>query len=309
MAIGFDPVGFGTVGFPGQGAPAAGSGVQPAWFDDDDDLVVGLMIKNTASQKVGVQMVAAADGSAFTGSVTVAVTVDAGTQATGSVGSGACAHEGNGYHTYAPAQAETNGDLVAFTFTGSGAIPKTVQVYTRAGDAFTRLGAPAGASVSADIAAAFARMGAPAGASLAADIASAYARIGAPAGASIAADLVTIAGYIDTEIAALVSMATAIKAVTDALPEGFKKNTAFSNFVFFMADSTDHVTGKTALTVTAQRSIDGGAFAACTNAVAEIANGWYKINLSAADLNGDSIALKFTATGADATGISIKTKA
>ncbi len=88
------------------------------------------MKKNVAGQKVGCQMVSASDGSAFTGSVTVAVTIDAGTQATGSVGSGACAHEGNGYHTYAPAQAETNGDLLAFTFTGTGAIPATVQVYT-----------------------------------------------------------------------------------------------------------------------------------------------------------------------------------
>jgi hypothetical protein len=75
-------------------------------------------------------MVSATDGSAFTGSVTVSVTLDAGTQATGSVGSGACTHEGNGYHTYAPAQAETNGDLAAFTFTGTGAIPATIQIYT-----------------------------------------------------------------------------------------------------------------------------------------------------------------------------------
>ncbi len=88
------------------------------------------MKKNVASQFVGVQMVAAADGSAFTGAVTVAVTGNAGTQATGSVGSGACTHEGNGYHTYAPAQAETNYDLVAFTFTGTGAVPQTVQIYT-----------------------------------------------------------------------------------------------------------------------------------------------------------------------------------
>jgi hypothetical protein len=86
--------------------------------------------KNVSGQKIGAQMITAADGTAFTGSVTVAVTVDAGTQATGSVGSGACAHEGGGYHTYAPAQAETNGDLIAFTFSGTGAIPVTVQVYT-----------------------------------------------------------------------------------------------------------------------------------------------------------------------------------
>lgn len=88
------------------------------------------MLKNVAGQKIGAQLITTADGSAFTGSVTVAVTGDAGTQATGSVGSGACAHEGGGYHTYAPAQAETNYDLVAFTFSGTGAISVTVQVYT-----------------------------------------------------------------------------------------------------------------------------------------------------------------------------------
>jgi hypothetical protein len=88
------------------------------------------MKKNTASQSIGCQMITASDGSAFTGSVTVYVTGDAGTQAVGSVGSGACTHEGNGYHTYAPAQAETNYDLIAFTFIGTGAIPATIQVYT-----------------------------------------------------------------------------------------------------------------------------------------------------------------------------------
>jgi hypothetical protein len=88
------------------------------------------MQKNVASQKIGAQLVSATDGSAFTGSVTVYVTGDAGTQAAGSVGSGACTHEGNGYHTYAPAQAETNYDLIAFTFVGTGAVPATVQVYT-----------------------------------------------------------------------------------------------------------------------------------------------------------------------------------
>ena len=114
------------------------------------------MKKNVASQVVGVQMISATDGSAFTGSVTVHVTGDGGTQATGSVGSGACTHEGNGFHTYAPAQAETNYDHVAFTFTGTGAIPATVQVYPsfpQTGDAFARIGAPVGASISADVAA------------------------------------------------------------------------------------------------------------------------------------------------------------
>lgn len=87
------------------------------------------MFKNVSGQFVGAQLVTAADGSAFTGAVTVSVTGDNGTQATGSVGSGACTHEGNGWHSYAPAQAETNYSHVAFTFTGTGAVPVTVQVW------------------------------------------------------------------------------------------------------------------------------------------------------------------------------------
>lgn len=87
------------------------------------------MRKNISGQIVGAQLVSATDGSAFTGSVTCYVTGDNGTQAAGSVGSGACTHKGNGYHSYAPAQAETNYNHVAFTFTGSGAVPVTVQLY------------------------------------------------------------------------------------------------------------------------------------------------------------------------------------
>jgi hypothetical protein len=106
------------------------AGTSPWLFASTNEVLRFAMQKNVASQKIGAQLVSATDGSAFTGSVTVAVTVDAGTQATGSVGSGACTHEGGGYHTYAPAQAETNGDLIAFTFSGTGAVPVTVQVYT-----------------------------------------------------------------------------------------------------------------------------------------------------------------------------------
>lgn len=82
-----------------------------------------------------------------------------------------------------------------------------------------------------------------------------------------------------------------------------KKNTAFNNFPFIMIDSTDDISVKTGLTVTAQRSIDGAAFASCANSVSEVGNGLYKINLAAGDLNGNSIVLKFTATGANPTMI------
>lgn len=88
------------------------------------------MKKNTAGQKIGVQMTSATDGSNFTGAVTVFVTGDAGTQNLGTVGAGVCTHEGLGYHTYTPAQAETNFDLIAFTFTGGGAITASIQLYT-----------------------------------------------------------------------------------------------------------------------------------------------------------------------------------
>jgi len=88
------------------------------------------MRRNIAGQKVGAQVLTTA-GAAFTGTVTVYVTKDAGTQALGSVGSGVCVHEGNGYHTYAPAQAETDGDLVACTFIGTGASPVTMSYETQ----------------------------------------------------------------------------------------------------------------------------------------------------------------------------------
>lgn len=102
------------------------------------------MKKNVAGQIVGAQMTSATDGSDFTGAVTVYVTGNGGTQAVGSVGSGACTHEGNGFHTYAPSQAETNYDHVGFTFKGTGAVTATVQLYPnfpQSGDAFGLIGA------------------------------------------------------------------------------------------------------------------------------------------------------------------------
>ncbi len=77
---------------------------------------------------------------------------------------------------------------------------------------------------------------------------------------------------------------------------GVRKNTALANFQFVMVDASQAPTA--GLTVTATRNIDNAGFAACANAVAEVANGWYVINLAAADLNGDVIALRLVAAGA-----------
>lgn len=80
-----------------------------------------------------------------------------------------------------------------------------------------------------------------------------------------------------------------------------KKNTARAAFPFSMIDTTTKVpvTGKT---VTVTRSIDGAAFAAGTlSAVTELSDGVYLADFAAADLNGDCIVLKATATGCDVT--------
>jgi hypothetical protein len=114
---------------------------------------------------------------------------------------------------------------------------------------------------------------------------------------------------IDTEVGLISGDTAAIKIKTDELPDGIKKNTALTNFTFFMAKSSDHVTAQTGLSITSERSLDGGAFAGTANSATEISDGFYKIDLDAADLNGDIVALRFTGTNADDTVLTIKTEA
>lgn len=79
-----------------------------------------------------------------------------------------------------------------------------------------------------------------------------------------------------------------------------KVSTSTYPIVFFMADSTDHVTGKTGLTPTVTISKNGGAFGAALGAVAEIASGWYSLAGNATDRNtAGALAIHATASGAD----------
>lgn len=94
-----------------------------------------------------------------------------------------------------------------------------------------------------------------------------------------------------------------------ASPTQVKKNQALSNFAFLMVSNTDHVTPKPGLTITAQRSLDGGAFASCANAATELGSGIYLINLAAGDMNAGVITLLFSATGADSRYVTIVTQA
>lgn len=87
-----------------------------------------------------------------------------------------------------------------------------------------------------------------------------------------------------------------------------KRNTDFTNLHFVMIDSTTHlpVAGKT---VTPTRLIDGGAFGTggLTNIVDKTA-GVYTVDGVAADMNGENVTLKMTATGCDPTIFTIITE-
>jgi uncharacterized protein YeeX (DUF496 family) len=90
--------------------------------------------------------------------------------------------------------------------------------------------------------------------------------------------------------------AAGTRTLTDGA--GIKKNTALTAFPFLMVLDSDGKTPATGLTVAAQRMIDGVGFSPATNVPTEKSNGWYLIDLSAADLNGNTIVLRFSATGA-----------
>lgn len=72
------------------------------------------------------------------------------------------------------------------------------------------------------------------------------------------------------------------------------------NVMVLMVDSTDHVTGKTGLTLTITASKNGAAFASISPTVTERGDGWYSVALTAAhtDTEGD-LALHITGSGAD----------
>ncbi len=125
-----------------------------------------------------------------------------------------------------------------------------------------------------------------------------YARLGAPAGASVSADVAAV--KVDT---------AAVKLKTDNLPEGIKKNTAYTSFMFMLVLSSDHVSPSTSASVTGSVSIDGAAFTGLTNSasIAEVGSGLYQIDLAAADLNGvNFVTLRFIAASTDDRLITLK---
>jgi|SRR5215471_2912465 len=114
----------------------------------------------------------------------------------------------------------------------------------------------------------------------------------------------TSAGQLDT-------VSGRVKALVD-----IQKNTALSNFMFLMTDSTNHnpLTGKVDGDFSLKKeSIDGAAPVSLSGTITEVsaANlpGYYKISFTAGEMNGDVIALEFLCSGSDYTTLTIKTSA
>lgn len=192
--------------------------------------------KNVASQNITFQLINSSTGAAVTSGGAGNYVIDNGTQ---TACAGTFTHKGGGQWNYAPTQAETNGTAIGFQFTGTGAIPinlhfftdnwdttqpvvtsgtgtdqlhvssghvanvDTLTTYTgntpQTGDAFGRLGAPAGASVSADVAAVKSDTG-----TILTDVntgaGAIYTRLGAPAGASMSADIAALKTDLDAGV-------------------------------------------------------------------------------------------------------------
>ena len=124
-----------------------------------------------------------------------------------------------------------------------------------------------------------------------------------------ASALTTVSGKIDTIDTVVDANSTKIDTLVADSPGRPAKGVALAGFPFLLVASSDHVTGKTGATVTATRSLDGAAFAACANTATEVGSGIYKVDLASSDLDADTVVLKFTATDADTRYVTIVTQA
>ena len=124
-----------------------------------------------------------------------------------------------------------------------------------------------------------------------------------------ASALTTVSGKIDTIDTVVDANSTKIDTLVADSPGRPAKGVALAGFPFLLVASSDHVTGNTGATVTATRSLDGAAFAACANTATEVGSGIYKVDLASSDLDADTVVLKFTATDADTRYVTIVTQA
>lgn len=79
-----------------------------------------------------------------------------------------------------------------------------------------------------------------------------------------------------------------------------KRTSTAYPLVFLLVSSSDHITGLGGLSPTVTLSKNGGAFSACSGAVSELSNGWYKVAGNATDTaTAGPLILHASAAGAD----------
>jgi hypothetical protein len=101
----------------------------------------------------------------------------------------------------------------------------------------------------------------------------------------------------DVSLTAQASTLADLQADVNTLQlRGFPKNVAFSNFTFVMRLSATNAIA-TGISVAGTISKDGGSAASLASAITETSmSGYYRVNLTADELNADRVALKFTGT-------------
>lgn len=78
------------------------------------------------------------------------------------------------------------------------------------------------------------------------------------------------------------------------------QNSTSHPILFFMADTSDHITGLTGLTPTVTLSKNGASFVAAAGAVSEVGNGWYALAGNATDRSTEgTLVIHAEASGAD----------
>ena len=88
-----------------------------------------------------------------------------------------------------------------------------------------------------------------------------------------------------------------------------KRAEPLPNLVFYLVLSSDSVTPATSKSPTVEVQRDDGSFAVSTNSAVEIGKGFYRINLTAAEMDGRTVNIAFTAPDCNQAATTILTAA
>lgn len=281
------------------------------------------MLKNVAGQNITAVLLDTAGAVVTTGTTTVYVLGDAGTQAS----MGTATHEGNGAWSIDVTQAESNYDDIGFTWVNTGAVTVHQHVFTDA--TYDRIGSTGSGLTSLATASALTTVD-----NEIAAIDTVVDAILVDTGTTLPASIATIDSNVDLILAdtstdgVVISMSQSLPGtptsdtVGDALKqatreEKAKKNVALSNIAFKMVSSSDNKTGVASLsatvspqTLTIQYAQDGAsAWTIGAGTVVEVGDGIYKYNATQAEMNADTIIFRFAGAGANSTEIAITTVA